>query len=79
MSENLGIEGMIQLTVTLLLILVTWRALRNMKVEQLFQIPSPIEARIIRLFIAILVGHGVARFFFDYLNWTSMLKYIGQS
>jgi uncharacterized membrane protein YwzB len=79
MTENLGVEGLIQLTVTLLLILVAWRAMRNVKVEQLFQVPSPIEARIIRLFISILLGHGVARFFFDYLSWTSMLKYIGQT
>lgn len=79
MAQSIGLESMIQILVTLLLVVVAWRALRNVKVEQLFQVPSPIEARIIRLFVSVMLGHGVAKFLFDYLTWTSMLRYIGQS
>ncbi len=77
MAPTTGFEGLLQISVTLGMIMITWRMLRNAKMEQLFQVPSPMEARILRLFIAILIGHGISRFLFDYLIWTSMLKYIG--
>lgn len=74
---GLGVNGLIQMIVTIGMIIFCWQIFKNIKFEVMFSKPSPIEARMLRLFAAVLTGYGVSSFFFDYLAWTAGLRFIG--
>jgi uncharacterized membrane protein YwzB len=71
-----GMTSLLQMVVAIGMIIFCWRIFRNVKFEMIFSIPSPIEARILRLFLAIIIGNGVTQFIFDYMSWTSALQFI---
>ena len=73
---TVGVNILVQMIVTIGMIILCWRIFRNIQFEKIFSVPSPIEARMVRLFAAIITGHGVSSFFFEYMYWTSGLRFL---
>ncbi|MBO8156650.1 MAG: DUF1146 domain-containing protein [Bacillaceae bacterium] len=76
MLQSLGIDALIGMFSHILFIILTWRALQGLRLENLIRKGSVVEARIIYLFISIAIGSSVSEFFLDFLKWSQQLTYL---
>ncbi len=60
----------------LIFIVITWRVVQAINFEPLIRKGRVMEARILMLFITIVVGSGVSRFFLDFVKWSQDLLYL---
>lgn len=60
----------------LIFIYITWRVLQTINIDPLIRKGRIIEARILLLFITIVVGSGVSRFFLEFFQWSRDLLYL---
>jgi len=73
---SLGVTGLISMIVSLACIGLSWWALQNLKLDLFIRFPKSPQGKLLHLLLAIILGHFVARFLLDYLNWSQMLKYM---
>lgn len=57
-------------------IVITWYVMQSINFEPLLRKNKTTEARILLLFISIIIGTGVSRFFLDILQWSRDLLYL---
>lgn len=57
-------------------IVITWYVMQSINFEPLLRKNKTTEARILLLFICIIIGTGVSRFFLDILQWSRDLLYL---
>lgn len=74
--SSLGVTALINMFLTIILIGISWWALQVFKFDLFIQDVNGPQAKLLQMLISVAIGHGVARFFIDYLQWTSHLKYI---
>ncbi|TQS72170.1 DUF1146 domain-containing protein [Ornithinibacillus gellani] len=60
----------------LIFIWFAWRLLQVFNLETFIRKGRAKEAQIMLLFIAIVIGTGVSRFFLDILQWTKDMMYL---
>ncbi|WP_188456663.1 DUF1146 family protein [Virgibacillus oceani] len=58
----------------LLFIFITWRLVQTINFDPLIRKGRATEARILLLFITIVIGTGVSRFFLEFLRWSQDLR-----
>lgn len=75
-GSTLGVTAIFNMLLTLVLIFFSWWALQAFKFDLFIRNVNSPQAKILQLLLAVFIGHGVANFFIQYLNWTTMLKYI---
>lgn len=75
-AGSLGVTALINMFLTIILIGISWWALQVFKFGLFIQDVNGPQAKLLQILIAVVIGHGVAKFFIDYLQWTSHLKYI---
>ncbi|BFH65600.1 MULTISPECIES: DUF1146 family protein [Paenibacillus] len=73
---SLGVNGLISIIVSLICIGLSWWALQNLKLDLFIRFPKSAQGKLLHLLLAIILGHFVARFLLDYLNWSQMIKYM---
>lgn len=74
--DSLGFNGLLSIAVTLLSIYLAWVVLQELKLEPFLKRPKSPQAKMLQVMLAIVLGHGFARFILDYLNWSQMLRYL---
>ncbi|THF73139.1 DUF1146 family protein [Cohnella fermenti] len=74
--QSVGWNGLFSMFVTLGLVVVAWVALREVRWEKLVKHPLGPGAQILKLLLAVAIGHQLAAFLLDYWNWTSSLKWL---
>jgi uncharacterized integral membrane protein (TIGR02327 family) len=72
----LGVTALINMFLSIIFIYVSWWALQVFKFDLFIRDVNGPQAKLLQIFLAVVIGHGVATFFIDYLQWTSFLKYI---
>lgn len=60
----------------IMFIYLTWKVVTAIRIETIFKKGRSAEARVFLLFITIVIGTGVSRFFLDILQWSGDLIYI---
>lgn len=75
-GSAVAMNAMFNMVLTLVLIFVSWWALQAFKFDLFIRHVNSPQAKILQLLLAVFIGHGVASFFIQYLNWTTLLKYI---
>lgn len=75
-GSSLATTAIFNMALTLVMILISWWALQVFKFDLFIRNMNSPQAKILQLLLSVLIGHGVASFFIQYMNWTAMLKYI---
>lgn len=63
----------------IMFIYLTWKVVTAIRIDSLFKKGRSAEARVFLLFITIMIGTGVSRFFLDILQWSGDLIYLFSS
>lgn len=75
-TTAIGIQSVINITLSLLLIAVSWWALQAIKFDLFIRNVNSGQAKLIHILLAILIGHGAARFLIDYMQWSNHLLFL---
>ncbi len=73
---TIGFYGLIGIMSHIIFIYITWTAMQGINFEPLVRNNKVKEARIIIIFIAIVVGAGVSNFVLDIIRWCQDLVYL---
>ncbi|RKD23083.1 hypothetical protein BEP19_12725 [Ammoniphilus oxalaticus] len=74
MGLGMGADGLINIFISLVFITLSWWALQTLRFELFTNDYKGAQTRLLQILASIALGHGVARFFMDYLGWSLMLK-----
>ena len=73
---SIGTTAIISIISHLIFIYITWRVLLKVNFEPVIRKGHTTEGKILLLFLAIVIGTGVSRFFLDILQWSRDLIYL---
>ncbi|RYG71312.1 DUF1146 domain-containing protein [Lentibacillus lipolyticus] len=76
MFSSIGIMALVGMISHLLFIYITWRIVTTINFDPLIRKGREAEARILIIFIAIVIGTGVSRFILDFIQWSQDLLYL---
>src|SRR5690625_879249 len=60
----------------LIFIALTWRIITSLKLEPFIRKGNETEFKVLLLFITIVIGSGVSRFFLEFLQWSQDIIYL---
>jgi len=69
-----GVAGLVGILVTLVSIWLAWRGLQALKLDRFLKDPDSGQARLLLVLLSVALGHLVARFVLDYLNWSTQIR-----
>jgi uncharacterized integral membrane protein (TIGR02327 family) len=72
----IGVTALINMILSLFFIGISWWALQMFKFDLFIKNVNSVQAKFLQIILSIVLGHGVAQFFMDYMQWTTFLKYI---
>lgn len=75
-TMHLGINALVNLLISMVCIVFCWRILLNVRIEQLLRVKTPALARGLLLLLSVVLGHNLATFFINYLQWSSLLSHL---
>ncbi|WP_010648349.1 DUF1146 family protein [Oceanobacillus massiliensis] len=73
---SIGQTALISMISHIIFIYVTWRLVLAMNFEPIIKKGRTKEGRMFLLFLAIVIGSGVSRFFLEILRWSGDLIYL---
>jgi uncharacterized integral membrane protein (TIGR02327 family) len=73
---SIGTTAIISIISHLIFIYITWRVLLKVNFEPVIRKGHTTEGKILLLFLAIVIGTGVSRFFLEILQWSRDLIYL---
>ncbi|PAV31351.1 hypothetical protein CIL05_01480 [Virgibacillus profundi] len=73
---GIGELAIISMISHLIFIYITWRVVLTINFDPLIRKGRTTEAKILLLFITIVIGSGVSRFFLEILQWSRDLIYL---
>ncbi|MGO4889172.1 DUF1146 family protein [Anaerobacillus sp. MEB173] len=76
MVETFGQQALIHILVNLMFLAITWWALQTFKFDLFLKEPKGPKAMALTILVTIAIAHLVSSFFLDYLNWSTMLRYL---
>ncbi|QKY70474.1 DUF1146 family protein [Lentibacillus sp. CBA3610] len=66
MFSSIGVTAIISMISHLIFIYITWRVITTINIDALIRKGRETEARILIVFITIVIGTGVSRFFLEF-------------
>jgi uncharacterized integral membrane protein (TIGR02327 family) len=72
--SSFGTTGLVNIVLSLLCIGISWWALQAIRIDLFVKQYDHPRTKVLLIFLSIIIGNGVARFFMDYLGWSLMLK-----
>ncbi|MDF0726591.1 DUF1146 family protein [Cytobacillus sp. S13-E01] len=73
MIADFGQQALISIISHLLFISITWWALQSLNFEKFLKPNHVIQARLLLIFITIVIGATVSNFFLDYMIWSRQI------
>lgn len=70
MSVPQEIYGFMSIILTIVFIGLSWWALQSLRFEKFVKNPNGAQAKLLQIFLSIVVGYEISRFFLDYLGWS---------
>ncbi|EGL81778.1 Conserved hypothetical protein, integral membrane YwzB [Caldalkalibacillus thermarum TA2.A1] len=72
----LGVQALINMIITLVLIAVSWWVLQCVKLDLFVRDINGPQAKLLQVALAVALGYLLASFFIDYIQWTNWLPYL---
>lgn len=72
----IGVTALINMFLSIAFIGISWWTLQIFKFDLFLGETNGPQAKLLQILVSIVMGHGVATFFIDYMQWTTFLKYI---
>ena len=69
-SVSQEIYGFLSIILSIVFIGLAWWALQSFRFEKIVKRPSGAQAKLLQIFLSIVIGYEVSRFFLDYLGWS---------
>ncbi|WP_232697882.1 DUF1146 family protein [Brevibacillus daliensis] len=66
------------ITISIVCIGISWWALQSFRFDLFVKNPKGAQAKLLQILLAIVIGHGVSTFFFDYLGHSLLLNQLFQ-
>ncbi|MEW9677017.1 DUF1146 family protein [Lentibacillus sp. L22] len=73
---SIGQLAVVSIISHLIFIFITWKVVQTINFDPLVRKGKVTEARVLLLFITIVIGTGVSRFFLEILQWSQDLLYL---
>jgi len=73
---SIGFFSIIGMTSHIVFIYITWLAMQGVNIEPFVRKNRVTEAKILLVFITIVIGTGVSRFVLDIIQWSQDLIYL---
>lgn len=64
------VYGLISIILCIAFIGLSWWALQAFHFEKVLKRPNSAQAKLLQIFLSIVMGYELSRFFLDYLNWS---------
>lgn len=74
LSQSLAISSLGYIVLVLLAIGLSWWALQQFRFDLFLKNPKGPQAKVLQIFLSIVIGYEVAKFLIDYFNWSALLK-----
>lgn len=74
MFVSMGLNGLLGVTISILFIFLSWWALQVFRIDIFFTDPNSPQAKLLLVFLSILIGYGLTSFFLDYLSWSVLIR-----
>lgn len=71
--EDFGQIALVSILSHLIFIAIAWYALQAIRLEKLLKQNHVVQARLLYILLAIMIGSSVSNFFLDYLQWSKQL------
>ncbi|MEN2767303.1 DUF1146 family protein [Ornithinibacillus xuwenensis] len=75
---SIGQVAIMSIISHIIFIYITWRLMQTINFEPLIRKGRGTEAKILVLFLTIVIGTSVSRFFLEFLQWSQDLVYLLQ-
>lgn len=72
--SSFGAIGMTYIVVVLVCITFAWWGLQQLRLDVFLKNPKSPPAKVLLIFLSIVLGYQVASFLFAYFEWTGMLR-----
>ena len=76
MINDFGQQALLGIISHLIFIAVAWWALQAINLEKMLRPNRVLQARLLYILLAIVIGSSVGNFFLDYLQWSQQLPLI---
>ncbi|MEC5424475.1 DUF1146 family protein [Virgibacillus sp. C22-A2] len=73
---SIGQLALVSMISHLLFIYITWRVVLTINFDPIIRKGRATEARILLLFVTIVIGTGVSRFFLDFMQWSRDIMFL---
>jgi uncharacterized membrane protein YwzB len=70
---SLGVSSLVNIILSLACITFTWWVLLQVRIEAILKIKEPLFAFIVMMILSIVIGHQLALFFINYLDWSRLV------
>lgn len=78
MAESVGVSALVYIILTIVSIGGSWWALQAFRFDLFVKNPNSAQAKLLQILLSIFLGHGVARFFLEYLGHSLLLQTLFQ-
>lgn len=79
MISGFGQQALVSIVIHLMFIALAWWGLQALNFEKLLRKNHVVQARVLYILLAIVLGSTVSNFFLDYLLWSQQLPLILQN
>ena len=74
--SSIGVMAMVSILSHILFIYIAWVAIQSIHIDKFIKKHRVMEARLLVICLAIIIGSLVSRFFLDILQWSQDLIYL---
>lgn len=67
------IYGFLSIILSIVFIGLSWWTLQAVRFEKLLKKPNSAQAKLLQIFLSIVIGYELSRFFSDYLGWSLII------
>lgn len=71
-----AIEGVVQILLSIVFIALSWWVLQIVRWDIFLLRPNSPQAKLLVIFLSIIIGSLVAGFFSQYFAWSNLIKYL---
>lgn len=74
MDSYFAYTSLLAITISIVCIATTWWALQVVRFDIFTHKPKSSQAKALQIILSIVIGYQLAKFFIDYLSWSTNLK-----
>jgi len=74
MDSYFAYTSLLAITISIICIAATWWALQIVRFDLFTFKPKSAQAKALQIILSVVIGYQLAKFFIDYLSWSTNLK-----